>query len=437
MGLKALLIIQCAILIYFFTGCNHVRKISTQAPINPTQSIAQPIMDKSGTFFKSLFRENGVMFDSIDGNKENWNIQIIYTKIDRNKKNDSKLTTYTYNKNPGYFYPASTVKFPIALLALEKVNELNQKGIDKNTTMLTEAAYSGQTPVYNDPNTIDGKPSIAQYIKKIFLVSDNDAANRLYEFLGQEYVNGVLHKKGFKEAQILHRLGIALSEAENRHTNPVNFYDGKGKLLYNQPLQYNSGKYISREDQLGAGYFKDGKLINTPMDFSKKNRISLQSLHEMLIGLISPKNVKAIHRFNITDDDRSFVLKQMSQFPGESLYPSYDTSEYHDAYVKFLFYGSEKGTLPKHIRIFNKVGNAYGQLVDVAYIADLRNNIEFFLSAAITCNADGILNDDKYDYDTIGFPFLKNIGQAVYKYELKRIKKVLPDLSTFTFSYDK
>ncbi|MDP9231009.1 MAG: glycoside hydrolase family 9 protein, partial [Bacteroidota bacterium] len=38
----------------------------------------------------------------------------------------------------------------------------------------------------------NGFPSIAQYIKKIFLVSDNDAYNRLYEFLGQQTINDKL-----------------------------------------------------------------------------------------------------------------------------------------------------------------------------------------------------------------------------------------------------
>ncbi len=57
--------------------------------------------------------------------------------------------------------------------------------------------------------------------------------------------------------------------------------------------------------------------------------------------------------------------------------------------------------------VFNKPGWTYGFLIDAAYIADFKNNIEFMISACIYTNSDGILNDDKYDYDTIGYPFLK------------------------------
>ena len=47
-----------------------------------------------------------------------------------------------------------------------------------------------------------GRPTIAHYIKKILLVSDNDAFNRLYEFLGQQYINTTLHQMGYTEVQI-------------------------------------------------------------------------------------------------------------------------------------------------------------------------------------------------------------------------------------------
>ena len=46
-------------------------------------------------------------------------------------------------------------------------------------------------------------------------------------------------------------------------------------------------------------------------------------------------------------------------------------------------------------------------------------------------NANGIFNDGVYEYDTIGFPFMAHLGQAVYQYELSRPRTYPPDLSRF------
>ncbi len=434
-----------ALIITAAMSCSSTKTIQKQTPaVKATASVRDSIpavknaiKNTEDIFFETLFKNYPGRFDSILINRKEWNVQIIYTQINRDKNGNPELKNFYFNKNNArYFYPASTVKFPTALLALQRLNELKAKGIDRNSTMITQSAYSGQTDVYNDPNTPDGKPTIAQYIKKILLVSDNDAFNRLYEFLGQEYINTELHKKGFTDVQILHRLDIFLNEDENRHTNPVSFYDSSNRLVYSQPMQFNTQQYDKRNDAVGKGYYSKGLLQNMPMNFSKKNRLSLEDLNTILTSVIFPQKVKASQRFNITVDDRNLVLKYMSSFPGESLYPSYDSS-YNDAYCKFILYGSEQGKLSKNIRIFNKVGDAYGQMIDAAYVVDFEKKIEFMVSAAVYCNKDEILNDDKYDYNSIGYPFMKNLGKALYDFEIKRKRNFTPDLSPLLFTYDK
>ena len=73
----------------------------------------------------------------------------------------------------------------------------------------------------------------------------------------------------------------------------------------------------------------------------------------------------------------------------------------------------------------------------MSYVVDFKNNVEFFLSASVSCNSDGIFNDDHYDYETVGFPFLKHLGQVIHQYELQRNRKRIPDLSTFKFQNSK
>ncbi len=422
-----------------FISCSTVKNPAKMDTNTGKSSSSIPGKTDPDGFLESLLKSHPQYFSEILKKRNEQNIQIIYTQINRDRAGKPDLVNHYFNVQPGqYFYPASTVKLPVVLLALQKLNELKDKQVDRNTTMLTAASFSGQTAVYNDPTSIDGRPSIAHYIKKILLVSDNDAYNRLYEFLGQEYIHTELKKKGYEDVQILHRLNIFLTEAENRRTNPIKFYDTNNKLLYEQAEQNSALKYIARKDSIGDGYYSRGKLVTGKMNFSKKNRMGLEELHKILMSIIFPDKVKAAERFNITEEDRRFVLQYMSQLPTESLYPPYvaDTVNYWPAYCKFLLFGAQKGELPKDIRSFNKVGDAYGHLIDAAYIVDYKNKIEFFVSAVIYCNSDGILNDDKYDYETIGLPFMQNLGKVLYDHELKRNYKYRPDLSSVLFTYD-
>ena len=391
---------------------------------NPKQNVLANILDQYPQYFDSILRR-----------KDELKLQIIYSRIDRDKNNKASFTDFYFNVNDSnYFYPASTVKFPIAVLALQKLHELNIAGLNMNSTMITGEDGDDQTAVNIDSSAKDTRPTIAHYIKKILLVSDNDAFNRLYEFLGQEYINNSLHKMGYTSTQIIHRLNISLSELQNRHTNPVKFYDGNGKLVYEKPAEKSQLVYAIRNTRIGNGYMRGDSIINEPLDFSKKNRLLLKDLHNIVRSVLFPQSVSSKRRFHLTDDDYRFLRQYMSMTPPESDYPSYDTS-FHDTFVKFIFYGAEKGTFNPDIRSFNKPGDAYGFLIDAAYVVDFKNNIEFMVSAVIYCNSDGILNDDHYDYETVGLPFMKHLGRVIHDYELERMRKFKPDLSTIRFEY--
>lgn len=370
-------------------------------------------------------QNNPQFFSRITNNPDSFRVQIIYTQINRNKRNKPSFKEFSYRLNSQeYFYPASTVKMPIALLALEKINELGIKGLTRNSIMITDSATAAQDHVYNQPNANDGAPTIENYIKQIFLVSDNDAFNRLYEFLGQEYIQRKLKEKGYPDVIIRHRLQVNRTVEQQAITNPVKFYDTAGNLIYEQPAIKSNAVFEATDVLLGKGYMKGGKIVNEPFSFLNKNRIYLQDLHHILQSVIFPDQFPRKKRFNLTEDDYAFVKKYMSIYPRESASPSYDSSYYYDTYCKFLLQGSERKTLYPNVKIFNKVGDAYGFLLDIAYITDTANNIEFMLSTVISCNSDGIYNDDKYEYDSIGFPFMRDLGIAIYQQELQRKGKL-------------
>jgi len=70
---------------------------------------------------EQLLKSNPTYFKHLTENPTKYRLQILYTQIDRDSKNQAQFTTHTYRVDPNeYFYPASTVKLAASVLALEK-----------------------------------------------------------------------------------------------------------------------------------------------------------------------------------------------------------------------------------------------------------------------------------------------------------------------------
>ena len=386
---------------------------------------------------EKLLRSRPDLFQPVLDNIDYHEVQILYTQIDRDAENRPRFTSHPFRVDPrAYFYPASTVKLAGALLALEKLNRMGVEGLDRDTPLSISAEYSGQTAVETDETSPTGKPSIGHYVKKIFLVSDNDAYNRTYELVGQQQMNERLWEMGYEDVRLTHRLSVFLSAEENLHTNPFTFYEGE-RVLMAQEGQESSLEIRAPEPILrGKGYISGGKLVEEPKDFAGSNYMSIEVLQGLLKAALFPDGVPSEMRFDLTRDDHAFLARTMGMVPRESAFPEYDEEEYFDSYVKFFMFGDSKEPMPSRIRVLNKVGQAYGYLTDNAYIVDLDRGAEFLLTAVISVNENGIFNDDNYEYDEIGLPFLANLGRVIYEYELERPRAVMPDLSRFDIDYD-
>jgi hypothetical protein len=392
---------------------------------------------KTDSFLKNMLdRQPDSLLQAVLSQPDVYRYQIIYTRIDRDRHNRPVFKNYYYNVDPGrYFNPASVVKMPLAFLTLEKLNAINKKEVTKNTTIQFDSAWSRQTTAYKDSTSENGLPNLAQYIRKSFLISDNDAYNRMYEFVGQQTINRRMHAMGYTDSRITRRF-IRMNMDENRHTNPVRFLDENGKLVYQQALEVNKDSFdFSHIYKMGrAHYNSEDSLVHEPFDFTTANNFPLEDMQQVLKAVMFPQSVEPRQRFRLTKGDLDFLYRYLSQYPSETSYPKYDTSKYYDSYVKFFFRSSQH-SMPSGVRVFNKVGWAYGCLTDVSYVADFNNNVEYMLAVTIYANSDGILNDGKYDYDTIGWPFLYKVGQVIYGHELTRARKYTPDLSRFNMEY--
>ena len=398
---------------------------------------AQP---KTDVFLKELLdRYPSAVLREVIEHPAVYRPQIIYTRIDRDRNNIPTFTDYYYDVDPLlYFNPASTVKLPLALLSLEKLNDLHIAGVNKFTSLQLDSGANTLRAEYRDSTAQSGLPSLAHFIRKAFLVSDNDAYNRMYEFVGQQTINRRLHEMGYADARITRHF-YRMTGDQNRHTNQLRFIGTDGALLYTQPPADNPDAFdFSHINKIGNAYYNSAdSLVHEPMDFTTHNNISLKDYQQILQSVLFPLSVPENRRFRLTAEDYRFLYQYLSQFPSETNYPKYDSTTYYDSYVKFFFSDSSHHHLPDGIRVFNKVGWAYGFMTDISYVADFKHHIEYMLTATVYTNSDGILNDDKYDFESVAHPFLYAVGQAVYQYERQRKRKYAPDLSRFRVEYEK
>jgi hypothetical protein len=273
-----------------------------------------------------------------------------------------------------------------------------------------------QTRFYVEGDTVI--TSFASEIEKIFAISDNAAYNRLFEFLGQDYINREMALKSFGPFRISHRLSVP--DSDEITTVPLIAYQNDSTTLNLANTINISAQPLELTDiQKGIGYIAEDSLMDGAFDFSLKNYYPIETQHRFLKTVMFPEKYSLDERFDLDQYQLDFLYTVMSSVPKKL---GFDGETYYDGYCKFFMFGDTKENIPEHIKIYNKVGDAYGTLTDCAYIQDEKNNVEFLLTATIHVNKNGIFNDNNYEYDEIGFPFLAELGREFYQYELNRKK---------------
>lgn len=331
-----------------------------------------------------------------------YEVQIRYTQIDR--QNDSVIfTDFDYQVDSShYFYPASTVKLPIAILALEKLNKIDGMDID--------------TRFYIEGDSVE--TTFAKSISAIFAISDNESSNRLFEFLGQDILNNSLEKKEVGPFRIVHRLGL---HSDDVTTKPLIVYEDDSTTTIIEGSINTPAKPLNIEGLFkGSAFYDNDSLFHEPFDLSLKNYYPIETQHEVLKRIIFPEHFPPDKRFDLNEKQSRFLLDAMQTLPRAA---GYDPDKYYDGYCKFFMFGDSKEHIPEHIKIYNKVGFAFGTLTDCAYISDTKNDIDFLLTATILVNKNTIFNDDIYEYDSVGIPFLAELGRQLYTYERNRKKE--------------
>lgn len=318
-----------------------------------------------------------------------------------------------------YFYPASSVKLCAAVAALLELNARNGRegtAWGLGTALRIEPRFAGDQPIASDPTNVDGGAlTVGHCIRQIFLVSDNSAFNHLYELVGHRRLNEVMWEAGFHSVRLQHRLSEARPAAEQRQSRPVVLRDGdRTQRIVHRDSTLALANDLWTDLQMGEARMENGRRVEGPLSFETKNAVLLEDLQDMLIALVRPEITTGKRGFpGLSVAQRHFLVQAMGELPRESRNPVYDPAKFPDDYVKYLLPGLTRVIPAAHLRIYSKVGCAYGNTTENAWIEDTRTGRGFALAAVVYTNPDGVMNDDEYAYATLAYPFLANVAEIV------------------------
>ena len=361
-------------------------------------------------------------FGRLISEPETYRLQILISEIITNTDGRLDLRRFGYRVDAEYFYPASAIKLGAAVAALQTIEQLqaDYHSVDLLGVPLTIAPlFPGDLAQTNDPGNLDGgRITLAQELRKLALVSDNQAFNRLFELVGHEHLNENLHALGLDSVVINHRLSDGRTVPGGQASAAVTFFP-PGSAPIGVPARQSvlSLTNQARQVRVGRGFMRDGQLVQQPMDFTHGNGISLMDLQNLLVKLARPDLDLGTPPLMVAPAHRAWLLRAMTEYPRESTNPVYAVTEYPDDYCKFLLPGIRRvfpATAPAgRVQITAKIGQAYGFSIDNSYVYNPANGRAVFVTAVIYTNARGILNTDHYEYATLAAPFYADLGELV------------------------
>lgn len=342
-----------------------------------------------------------------------YRLKIILSEISTDKRGFKKESTWSFRDTvKEYFYPASLAKIPLVLTAFQFINEKKIFSNDLSDILIDSSSYIKERTLNDD-------------FMLMLSASDNNAFNRIYNMVGCKYININLLKKGYLNTYLIHRFEKG-NAPYHQAALPIKVLDAHTcQIRYSHPIDsiYSVIQHDIKDSLIGIAYYQNDSLIPKPKSFKIHNYVDIRDVHDMMISLKYPY-LSSHKSFNLTDYQRETIIKDLSTSPLHPNTMEYsDTSVFHPNFLRFTLFGRDKKINYPTIQYFNKSAMAYGFLADCSYLYDPENQVEFFLTIYMYVNKDEILNDDKYDYETIGVPFMKRLGEIVYQ-GIKRNKAI-------------
>ncbi len=409
-------------------------------------------------------------YECVFKKNKKYRFEIIYGQINRNLNKKDEIKKYRFGDANTYFYPASTVKLPIALRTFQLINTIKKNNtvpsgdwylypidtsfcggkkylnrqnkylkINAPISVSKAANLCGMnlekfifTNGFNDStvckpgeiiraNSSPENLSVNEMISEMLMYSNNDYYNILFDFSNGE--KAIVEK----DLKIAHRFTPCIGDDVEESTAMKAIALPDSTVYFKERKSITDRKKVIFKKGLKVGKavkINDNKIENRPKNFSQNNAVKLETLMEIIVKLVNPDTTENNQFYSITPEQRMLLIRYLGMRPSEDkIVSSTDCINLPENYTNYLYTGQGNYEAEKNIRIVNIVGKSYGFITDCMYFADENSKTDFFLAARIYVNEDGILNDDKYEYDEIAFPLFEKLGKKIFEFEKKRKKE--------------
>ncbi len=389
------------ILVAFLTA-----NVGNSQTTNPEGVMGPDLVDQ-------LFGRDSLV-DHVLSNPDKYHFQFMVTDVLEYESELYLGETHDYSAPHCYFYPASMVKLPIALMSLEKLNELN---FSTEATLKFQRDFECGNMKFVDESRRKNL-SFKEMLRKLIIVSNNRYYNSLYHFLTPERINAELQEKGMIETNI-YRDFTGCEMPLNLKTHGFSIQERDSTKTYNQTsshieLEDFAGNYIYDTTKLyGSKSEYRGKIVDGPFDFNYNLEYSIQDIHSTSMRLFFPQFFDEDNCWNLREEDRQLLLESMKSVPkdlGEKEY--LNEKKYPDNLYKYIVHGDNN---PKYNSVisYSKMGISYGFVTETAYVFNPKTGKRYVLTANIYVNSNDTVNDGKYEYEEIARPFLARFGQLL------------------------
>lgn len=364
-------------------------------------------------FLQGIYGKD-TLVDHVLDNREKYRFQFMLTEI---VGTDSTLylgKTHDFSVPQWYFYPASMVKLPTALLSLEKLNEIgfstqailkfNQDFECGNMRFIDESRRSNLT--------------FEKMIRELIIVSNNTYYNSLYHFLTPQRINKELLQKELSQTKIYKDFS-GCEIPLNLRTHSFTVEEQKSEKTFKQEeshlelIEFAQNYRYDPTKLMGSKNEYRGDIVDGPFDFNYNLEYPLNDIHSTTMRLFFPAFFNENQRWNIREKDRELLIEAMKSVPsdlGEKKY--FDQRKYPDNLYKYIVHG-DGNTQFDDVLTYGKIGISYGFVTESAYVVDPKTGKRFVLTASMYVNSNDTVNDGKYEYEEIARPFLARFGQLI------------------------